>query len=57
MRICKDEIPLDPKFPFALIDNCIAPGYNMNKTFHWHDCLEISYVKQGNGKYYIEDKV
>lgn len=26
-------------------------------VFHWHDCVEISYVRHGRGRYEIEDKV
>ncbi len=26
-------------------------------VFHWHDCVEISYVRRGRGRYEIEDKV
>jgi len=25
--------------------------------FHWHDCVEVSYVRHGRGRYEIEDKV
>lgn len=53
----KDNIVLDPAFPFCLYESTMEPYYDMNKTFHWHECLEISYVKQGKGRYYIEDKV
>ncbi len=45
----------NPAFHFE-----VAHVNNLVRTmplFHWHDYLEISYVEQGNGVYYIEDKV
>lgn len=56
MKIKKDVISFDRYFPFR-VDNQFNPaGFNMGGIYHWHDCLEISYVKTGKGKYYIEDK-
>lgn len=43
-------------FPFSMKFAEMDPYYCMDNTFHWHNYLEISYVKQGRGKYYIEDK-
>lgn len=57
MIIKKDNFHLDKKFPFSYSDSLLTPFYNMGKVYHWHDCLEISYVKEGKGRYYIEDKV
>lgn len=56
MNIKKDEIVLDKNFPFKLLDNTMPPFFNMDRVFHWHDCLEISYVKSGRGRYHIGDK-
>lgn len=43
-------------FPFAIKFADMEPYYCMDQTFHWHNYLEISYVKQGKGRYYIENK-
>jgi AraC-like DNA-binding protein len=47
---------LPSDFPFAIKFAEMEPYYCMDNTFHWHNYLEISYVKQGRGKYYIENK-
>ena len=49
------ELPAD--FPFAIKFAEMEPYYCMDHTFHWHNYLEISYVKQGLGRYYIGNKV
>jgi len=57
MEIRKEYIDLEDSFPFRIIDNPIPAGYDMGRIFHWHDCLEISYVMKGRGRYYIEDRI
>lgn len=57
MNIKKDEFHLDKRFPFELMDLKIQPYDNMNRIHHWHECLEISFIRSGTGRYYIEDKV
>lgn len=47
---------LPPDFPFSIKFAEMEPYYCMDHTFHWHNYLEISYVKQGKGRYYIESK-
>lgn len=47
---------LPSDFPFAIKFAEMDPYYCMDHTFHWHNYLEISYVKQGRGRYYIENK-
>lgn len=42
-------------FPFELA-HMDGPANNM-EIFHWHDFMELSYVKDGAGTYEIEDKV
>lgn len=56
MNIRKEAIHHDRHFPFNFSDSHMAPGYDMGKVYHWHECLEISYVKTGTGRYYIEDR-
>ena len=57
MKIRKDDIPLDIEFPFSIADSIMPPYYNMGGIYHWHECLEISFVKSGTGRYMIEDRV
>ncbi|MDD2534343.1 MAG: AraC family transcriptional regulator [Eubacteriales bacterium] len=49
------DLPED--FPFAIKFAEMEPYYCMDHTFHWHNYLEISYVKQGIGRYYIGNTV
>jgi AraC-like DNA-binding protein len=41
-------------FPFELL-HATGPANNM-RVFHWHDFMEISFVRSGRGVYEIEDK-
>jgi len=57
MKIRKEDIILDKQFPLHITDIELAPHYNMGGVYHWHECLEISFVKSGTGRYFIEDRV
>lgn len=57
MNIKKESISLDKHFPFKIIDQKFPPYFDMREVYHWHECLEISYVKAGQGRYHIEDKI
>ncbi len=48
------SLPAD--FPFSIKFAEMEPYYCMDHTFHWHNYLEISYVKQGKGLYHIENR-
>lgn len=54
--LSKDTIPLEAEFPFSVLDQQLPPFYDMDRTFHWHECLEISHVKKGSGRYFIEGR-
>ena len=41
-------------FPFELL-HARGPATNM-RAFHWHDFVELSFVRSGRGTYEIEDK-
>jgi len=41
-------------FPFELL-HAKGPATNM-RAFHWHDFVELSFVRSGRGTYEIEDK-
>jgi AraC-like DNA-binding protein len=52
----KRESPISRRaFPFELL-HAEGPANNM-RAFHWHDFMELSYVRRGSGIYEIEDKV
>ena len=48
------SFPMD--FPFSIKFADMEPYYCMNHTFHWHNYLEIAFVKQGKGVYYVENR-
>jgi AraC-like DNA-binding protein len=52
----KRESPISRRaFPFELL-HAEGPANNM-PSFHWHDFMELSWVRRGSGVYEIEDKV
>lgn len=52
----KRESPISRRsFPFELL-HAQGPANNM-RAFHWHDFMELSFVRRGSGVYEIEDKV
>lgn len=53
MLLKKDIIPLSKDFPFNLYNTTEKPNKNEELIYHWHDCLEITYVKSGKGCYYV----
>ena len=55
MKITKMDIKLDTDFPLKLMDVVITPGQN-EISYHWHECLEISYVKSGRGRYLVDGR-
>ena len=42
-------------FPFEML-HTDGPAQNM-KRFHWHEYVEISYVRDGSGRYEVEESV
>jgi AraC-like DNA-binding protein/quercetin dioxygenase-like cupin family protein len=54
MRLRKDDLGLDPAFPFWI--GVVELGYDpeMPETRHWHDCLEITSVREGRADYFVE---
>lgn len=54
MEFRKEIITLPREFPFDLYD---AKGHREGKpVLHFHDCLEINYIKEGSGLNIIEEK-
>ncbi len=56
MNIKYELIELPNDFSFALCDMNLPPFYSMEEEFHWHDCFEISYAKEGLGYYEINQQ-
>lgn len=56
MNIVKTVIPLEDEFPFKAYDAEIGRNNKDSLTFHWHECLEISFVKSGEGMYYVNGR-
>lgn len=54
MRFVKDDVKISTQLQFDIFtsngDNCDC------FVLHFHDCLEINYIIDGNGTNYIEDK-
>lgn len=52
--IKRDWLDLSKSFPLQVSDNIgVVPDFN---RLHWHDSLEINYVKQGEGVYLINGR-
>ena len=56
MQIVKEHIKLDSTFPLKIENSTIEPCHLESPIFHWHDCIEISYVKKGIGFYVVNGK-
>lgn len=53
MKIEKDKMELDPKFPFRIMNQKLYRTNNVEDSFHWHSFCEITYVKRGRGNYFV----
>ncbi|MBC7961290.1 MAG: helix-turn-helix transcriptional regulator [Vallitaleaceae bacterium] len=49
----KEIISLNQSFPLKIEKNQLNPYEDMFKTFHFHDCFEISFITAGYGKYHM----
>ncbi|MBC8079670.1 MAG: AraC family transcriptional regulator [Gorillibacterium sp.] len=56
MRIFKEHIKLDVAFPLSIEHPIMEPFHLESPTYHYHDCIEISCVKQGRGCYVVNGK-
>lgn len=56
MNLTKDVIPLRDDFPFNSFEAIISND-KTHLNIHWHECLEISFVKSGEGVYYVNGQV
>ena len=55
MLIYKEEIKLDPFFPFQLEEYHLRKENNAPDFYHYHDFCEITYIESGVGKYLVND--
>ena len=61
MQISKDETRLDPRFPFRIFRYKAIPAQTeamsqAEPTFHWHEFMEITWVLEGSGSYYVSGR-
>ncbi|MBC7959914.1 MAG: AraC family transcriptional regulator [Vallitaleaceae bacterium] len=56
MHIIKESIKLDSAFPLLIQNAVIEPSHLEFPIYHWHDCIEISYVRKGRGRYVVNGK-
>lgn len=57
MNVIKRNFPLLHNFPFSASDTTIVHTEEENIIYHWHECLEISFVRSGKGVYYVNGNV
>ena len=55
LLIKKRETKFDLAFPFEIL-HTDESAQNMD-VFHWHDFMELSYIRKGTGLYEIENKI
>jgi AraC-like DNA-binding protein len=54
VRLRKDELGLDPAFPFWIGTVELVRDPDMRETRHWHDCLEITCLRSGKVDYFVD---
>lgn len=53
MYIKKDETILDKDYPFRIFRYYSSPGDDTEGQYHWHEFMEVTYVEDGRGCYYV----
>lgn len=53
MIIIKDNMRLDPDYPFRISEQVLKKSDNCKDSFHWHSFFEITYIHKGCGNYYV----
>jgi AraC-like DNA-binding protein/quercetin dioxygenase-like cupin family protein len=56
MRLRKDNLGLDPAFPFSIGSVSLTKKDDMSETRHWHDCLEITCIRSGRADYFVDGR-
>jgi AraC-like DNA-binding protein/quercetin dioxygenase-like cupin family protein len=56
MIIYKDNTKLNESFPFSINKFTLKKEDNCDDTFHWHDFCEISYIEDGDGRYFVNGR-
>lgn len=57
MQIREEPQNLDKAFPFSIGEIRIRNDPAKKDVFHWHDCLEITCIREGSGRYYVNGKI
>lgn len=53
MRLVRDTIELQKEFPFQISEVILNNENSHPDTFHWHSYFEITYVRKGCGRYFV----
>lgn len=53
MILVRDNIELDREFPFQISEVILNSENSLPDTFHWHSYFEITYVRKGKGRYFV----
>lgn len=56
MQLRKDDLGLDPTFPFSVGRVELTSADDMSEIRHWHNCLEITCVRQGAADYFVDGR-
>jgi AraC-like DNA-binding protein/quercetin dioxygenase-like cupin family protein len=57
MNVYRDQIPLNPDYPFQINEVILRAEDNCIDSFHWHSYFEITWIREGSGCYYVNGKV
>lgn len=53
MKVFENIIDLDPAFPFQINRYELRQEDNRDEVYHWHSCLEITYIEKGSATYFV----
>ncbi len=53
MKIIKDNMRLDPDYPFRISEQVLKKEDNCEDSYHWHSFFEITYIHKGCGNYFV----
>lgn len=53
IKLIQDRIPLEKAFPFRIEEVVLNSENSPPGVFHWHSYFEITFVKKGQGHYFV----
>lgn len=56
MKLVRDNIPLEPAFPFRISEVVLNRENSEPEFFHWHSYFEITLVLSGRGRYFVNGR-